>query len=147
MKSAFFAILAIAWVGTHRLPAAPQTDPAPDLVASLADGSWIGSKVNRAKGNSPAQLKFLQQNGNWMAFLACDGYEETLTVTVSAPSTIQLKGVSFKDIKSSGRTIPLDFALDTFTAEFPQQGQALSLAGVDTRGARSRYEFRRANSK
>ncbi len=68
-------------------------------------------------------------------------------MSVSSPSTLQFKGVSFKDLKYSGRTNPLDFSLDTFTGEISQEGQQLSLTGTDGRGSRSRYEFRLNRSR
>jgi hypothetical protein len=147
MRSVLLALLVIASPGTQHLLSAPQANAAQNLVLSLADSSWVGARVDRAKGNSPAQLKIVQQKGNLAALLTCDGVEETLAITVSATSTILLKGISFKDLQYSGRDVPLVFPLDGFTAELSQDGRAISLAGVDSQGANSRFEFRRVGSR
>jgi hypothetical protein len=147
MRFVLLALLVIASSGTQHLLSAPSANAAQNLVLSLADSSWIGARVDRAKGNSPAQLKIIQQKGNLTALLTCDGVEETLAITVSAPSTILLKGISFKDLQYSGRDFPLEFPLDTFTAELSQDGRAINCTGVDSQGAHSRFEFRRVSSR
>jgi len=147
MRFVLLALLVIASPGTQHLLSAPQANAAQNLVLSLADSSWVGARVDRAKGNSPAQLKIVQQKGNLTALLTCDGVEETLAITVSAPSTILLKGISFKDLQYSGRDVPLVFPLDSFTAELSQDGRAISLAGVDSQEANSRFEFRRVSCR
>jgi hypothetical protein len=147
MRSVLLALLVIASPGPQYLLSVPQVNAAQNLVLSLADSSWVGARVDHAKGNSPAQLKIVQQKGNLTALLTCDGVEETLIITVSAPSTILLKGISFKDLQYSGRDVPLVFPLDSFTAELSQDGRAISLAGVDSQGANSRFEFRRGSSR
>lgn len=147
VRFVFLALLVMALPRVQHLLAAPEASTAPNVTASLADSSWVGARIGRAKGNSPAQLRILQENGRLTALLTCDAVEETLAITASAPSTLQLKGISFKDLKYSGRTFPLDFSLHTFTADLSQQGQQLTLTGVDSRGAHSRYEFRRVSSK
>ena len=146
MRFVLLALLVIASPGTQYLLGTPQANAAQDLVLSLADSSWVGARVDHAKGNSPAQLKIVQQKGNLTALLTCDGVEETLVVTVSAPSTIQLKGVSFRDLQYSGRDAPLVFPLDNFTAEL-SDGRTINLTGVDSQGGHSRFEFRRVSSR
>ena len=147
MRSVLLAFLLIASPGTQHLLSAPQANAAENPILSLAGSSWVGARVDRAKGNSPAQLKIVQEKGNLTALLTCDGVEETLAITVSAPSTIQLKGVSFKDLQYSGRDVPLVFPLDNFTGVLAQDGRGISLAGVDSQGAHSRFEFRRVSSR
>jgi hypothetical protein len=146
MRPALLAFLVIASPGTQHLFSAPLANAAANPLLSLADSSWAGAKVDRAKGNSPAQLKIVQEKGNLTALLTCDGVEETLVVTVSAPSTIQLKGVSFRDLQYSGRDAPLVFPLDNFTAEL-SDGRTINLTGVDSQGGHSRFEFRRVSSR
>ena len=147
MKLILFATLLAVTSASTQLRAAQEAEGARNPASTLAGSSWVGVKVNRAKGNSPAELKISQQNGTLTALLTCDNVAETLTVTLPTPSTLQLKGVSFADLKYSGRTVPLDFSLDSFSAELSQQGQQLSLTGVDSRGSHSRYEFRRASGR
>ena len=106
---------------------------------SLADSAWDWAMGDAAKGNSPAQLKFGQQKGHLMAVLTYAGYEETLSAIVTGPSTIQLKGVSYRDLKSEHRR----FNLDMMNAEISLYGKRLSGTSTDNQGGRSRFEFRR----
>jgi hypothetical protein len=147
MRSVLLAFLVIASPGPQHLLSAPQANAFQNLILSLANSSWVGARVDRAKGNSPAQLKIVQQKDNLTALLTCDGVEETLAITVSAPATIQLKGISFKDLQYSGRDVPLDFPLDSLTAELSPDGRGISCSGVDSQGTHSRFEFRRVGSR
>ena len=85
--------------------------------------------------DSPAQLKIVLQKGKLIGYLTYEDFEETLAVTVSAPSKIQLKGVSVRDLQGAGR----GFDLETLNAELSPDGRRLS----GTTGTRSRFEFRR----
>jgi hypothetical protein len=118
---------------------APQGTAEQNSAGSLADSSWDRAMGDAAKGNSPAQLKFVQQKDSLMALLTYAGYEETLTVTVTGPSKIQMKGVSYRDLQNERRR----FNLDTMNAEVSLYGKRLSGTSSDNEGGRSRFEFRR----
>jgi hypothetical protein len=98
-----------------------------------------GAMGDVAKGNSPAHLRIVLQKGNLTGFLTYDGFEETLSVSVSAPSSVRLKDVSFRDLQRVGR----GFDLESLSAELSQDGRGIS----GTAGTRSRFEFRRVNAK
>jgi len=131
--------LLIAWSGVGRLMSAPQASTPQSLVRSIADSTWDDAMGDVAKGNSPAQLRIVLQKGSLIGFLTYDGFEETLSVSVSAPSSIRLKDVSFRDLQRAGR----GFNLELFSAELSQDGRRIS----GTTGTRSRFEFRRVNAK
>lgn len=90
-----------------------------------------------AKGNSPAQLRFVQQKSGLTALLTYAGYEETLSVTVTEPSTIQMKGLSYRDLQNEHRP----FNLDMVNAEILLYGKRLSGTSTFDQGGRSRFEF------
>ena len=143
MRFALLPLLLIAWSGEWRLMSAPQAGGPQSLIRSIADSSWDGAMGDAAKGNSPAQLKIVLQKGNLTGFLAYDGYEETLSVTISAPSSIRLKGISYRDLQHGSRP----FNLDTLSAELSQDGRRLTGTAIDTQGTRSRFEFRRTSAR
>ena len=137
-KTVLMLILVTCGGGT-RLLCAPQGTAEQNSARSLADSSWDGAMGDAAKGNSPAQLKFAVQKGSLMALLTYAGYEETLAVIVTGPSTIQMKGVSYRDLQNEHRR----FNLDTMNAEVSLYGKRLSGTSSDNQGGRSRFEFRR----
>lgn len=139
VKASLVLFLLMACGGTLRLIGAPQGSAEQNSARSLADSSWDGAMGDAAKGNSPAQLKFVQQKGGLMALLTYAGYEETLAVTVTGPTTIQMKGVSYRDLQNEHRR----FNLDTMNAEVSLYGKRLSGTSSDSQGGRSRFEFRR----
>ncbi len=110
-----------------------------NLVQALANSSWTGAVGYSAKGNDPANLKIVLQSGNLTGMLSYDGFEETLAITVSAPSTIQMKGVSYRDLQREGRS----FNLDVLNGELSKDGATISGSGTDSQGTRSRFEFHR----
>jgi hypothetical protein len=138
-KAGVVLFLMMASDGELRLMSAPQGTAEQNSARSLADSSWDGALGNAAKGSSPAQLKFEQQKGSVTALLTYAGYEETLTVTVTGPSTIRMKGVSYRDLQNGHRR----FNLDTMNAEVSLYGKRLSGTSSDNQGGRSRFEFRR----
>jgi hypothetical protein len=138
-KTVLSMILMMACGGGTRLLSAPQGTAEQNSARSLADSSWDGAMGDAAKGNSPAQLKFVQQKNGLMAVLTYAGYEETLAVTVTGPSTIQMKGVSYRDVQNEHRR----FNLDMMNAEITLYGKRLSGTSSDSQGGRSRFEFRR----
>ena len=129
------ALLLISPVAQLRSMAEPQSDSEQDLFRSLADSSWDGAMGDVAKGNSPAQLRIILEKGKLTGLLTYDGFEETLSVTLSPPSAVRFKGVSYRDLQGEHRT----FDLDTLNAEISLYGKRLS-GRTDTR---SRFEFRR----
>jgi hypothetical protein len=138
-KAVLMLILMMAGGGEMRLLRAPQGTAEQNSARSLVDTSWDGAMGDAAKGNSPAQLKFAMQKGSLMALLTYAGHEETLAVTVTGPSTIQMKGVSYRDLQNEHRR----FNLDMMTAEVSLYGKRLSGTSSDNQGGRSRFEFRR----
>jgi hypothetical protein len=136
-KAVLMVILVTACGGGTRLLGAPQGTAEQNSARSLADSSWDGAMGDAAKGNSPAQLKFAVQKGSLMALLTYAGYEETLAVTVTGPSTIQMKGVSYRNLHNEHRR----FNLDTMNAEISLYGKRLSGTSSDNQGGRSRFEF------
>jgi hypothetical protein len=151
VRWAWLPLLLMASLGNGRLVSAPQAGAPQNQGRSLADSIWRGAIGDAAKGNSPAQLRMVLQNGNLTGILTYDGYEETLTITVSAPvstkvsapAAIRMKGVSFRDLQHSGR----NFILDTFSGEVSPDGGQIRGAAVDAQGTRSRWEFARVNGK
>jgi hypothetical protein len=137
-KAGVVLLLLMAYGGGLRLTSAAQGTAEQNSARSLADSSWDGAMGDAAKGNSPAQLKFVQQKGNLTALLTYAGYEETLSVTVTGPSTIQMKGVSYRDLQNEHRR----FNLDMMTAEISLYGKRLSGTSTDNQGGRSRFDFR-----
>jgi hypothetical protein len=138
-KGVLLLILVMACGGEMRLLSAPQGTAEQNSARSLADSSWDGAMGDAAKGNSPAQLKFAMRKGSLMALLTYAGYEETLAVTVKGPSTIQMQGVSYRDLQNEHRR----FNLDTMNGEVSLYGKHLSGMSSDSQGGRSRFEFRR----
>lgn len=138
-KAILMLMLMLTCGGGTRLLSAPQGTAEQNSTRSLADSSWDGAMGDAAKGNSPAQLKFLQQKSGLTALLSYAGYEETLAVTVTGPSTIQMKGVSYRDLQNEHRR----FNLDMMNAEITLYGKRLSGMSSDSQGGRSRFEFRR----
>jgi hypothetical protein len=138
-KAGVVLFLLMAYSGGLRLMSAPQGTAEQNSARSLADSSWDGAMGDAAKGNSPAQLKFAMQKGKLTALLTYAGYEETLSVTITGPSTIQMKGVSYRDLQNEHRR----FNLDTMNAEVSLYGKRLSGTSSDNEGGRSRFEFRR----
>jgi hypothetical protein len=138
-KAGVVLLLLMVYGGELRLTSAAQGTAEQNSARSLADSSWDGAMGDAAKGNSPAQLKFTQQKGNLTALLTYAGYEETLSVTVTGPSTIQMKGVSYRDLQNEHRR----FNLDMMTAEISLYGKRLSGTSTNNQGGRSRFEFRR----
>jgi hypothetical protein len=137
-KAGVVLFLLMAYNGGLRLMSAPQGTAEQNSARSLADSSWDGAMGDAAKGNSPAQLKFAMQKGKLTALLTYAGYEETLSVTITGPSTIQMKGVSYRDLQNEHRR----FNLDTMNAEVSLYGKRLSGTSSDNEGGRSRFEFR-----
>ena len=113
---------------------APQS-----TVRSLADSNWRGAVGYTAKGNSPAELRFITKDGKLVGIVTYDGAEETMAITLTAPSGIQMKGVSFRDLNGNNP----QFNLDTFTGEISKDGGTISGTGIDTGGTRSKFEFHR----
>jgi hypothetical protein len=138
-KAVLMLFLMMTCGGGMPLMSAPQGTAEQNSARSLADSSWDGAMGDAAKGNSPAQLKFAMQKGNLMALLTYAGYEETLAVTVTGPSTIQMKGISYRDLQNEHRR----FNLDMMNAEISLYGKRLSGMSTDSQGGRSRFEFRR----
>ena len=138
-KAGVILVFLMACAGGLRLMSAPQGTAEQNSARSLADSSWDGAMGDAAKGNSPAQLKFAMQKGSLMALLTYAGYEETLSVTVTGPSTIQMKGVSYDDLQNAHR----HFNLDMMNAEISLYGKRLSGTSSDSQGGRLRFEFRR----
>jgi hypothetical protein len=138
-KAALVLFLLIVCGGEMGLLSAPQGTAEQNSARSLADSAWDGAMGDAAKGNSPAQLKFAMQKGSLMALLTYAGYEETLAVTVTGPSTIQMKGISYRDLQNEHRR----FNLDMMNAEISLYGKRLSGMSTDSQGGRSRFEFRR----
>ena len=138
-KAGVVLLFLMASGGAARLMSAAQGSAEQNSARSLADSSWDGAMGDAAKGNSPAQLKFVQQKGSVMALLTYAGYEQTLSVTVTGPSTIQMKGVSYRDLQNGHRR----FNLDTMNAEVSLCGKRQSGTSSDNQGGRSRFEFRR----
>jgi hypothetical protein len=138
-KAGVILILLMASGGALRVTSAAQGTADQNSARSLADSSWDGAIGDAAKGNSPAQLKFAMQKESLTALLTYAGYEETLAVTVTGPSTVQMKGVSYRDLQNEHRR----FNLDTMNAEVSLYGKRLSGTSSDNEGGRSRFEFRR----
>jgi hypothetical protein len=138
-KAGVILILLMTSGGALRVTSAAQGTADQNSARSLADSSWDGAIGDAAKGNSPAQLKFAMQKGSLTALLTYAGYEETLAVTVTGPSTVQMKGVSYRDLQNEHRR----FNLDTMNAEVSLYGKRLSGTSSDNEGGRSRFEFRR----
>lgn len=138
-SKAVLMLIVMMACGGEMLLSARQGTAEQNSARSLADSSRDGAMGDAAKGNSPAQLKFVQQKGNLTAVLTYAGDEETLAVTVTGPSTIQMKGVSYRDLKNEHRR----FNLDMMNAEVSLYGKRLSGTSSDNQGGRSRFEFRR----
>ena len=138
-KAALVLFLLIVCGGEMGLLSAPQGTAEQNSARSLADSAWDWAMGDAAKGNSPAQLKFAMQKGSLMALLTYAGYEETLAVTVTGPSTIQMTGVSYRDLQNEHRR----FNLDMMNSEISLYGKRLSGTSTDSQGRRSRFEFRR----
>ena len=128
-------VLLMAYLGAGRLMSAPQSNAEQNLTRAIADSSWNGAMGDVAKGSSPADLKIVLQKGKLTGLLTYAGFQETLSVPVSAPSSIRLKGVSVRDLQGARR----GFDLETLNAELSQDGRRLS--GITE--TRSRFEFRR----
>jgi len=137
MKSTRLGLLPLlltAYLGAGRLMSAPQLNPEQNLARAIADSSWNGAMGDVAKGSSPADLKIVLQKGKLTGFPTYAGFEETLSVTVSAPSAFAKKGDSVRDLQGARR----GFDLETSNAELSQDGRRLS----GTTETRSRFKFR-----
>jgi hypothetical protein len=114
---------------------APQ--PAPQkLVQSLIGSNWRGGIAEAQKGATPAQLRIVQQNGGPTAILDYEGFEEVLALTFTAPSSIQMRGTSVRDLSNQRR----NFTLDQGQGDISSDGRRIQ--GVI---ARRHFDFSRVN--
>ncbi len=122
---------------------AAQSRAAQNASNSIANTSWRGAIGDPAKGNSPAELRIVLQDGSLTGVLIGDGYEETFVITMIGVSNIRMKGVSVRDLKRQGRT----FYLDTFNGELSPDGRQIKGTAVDSRGNGGRWEFSRTSGR
>jgi len=115
--------------------AAPQP-ASPNQARALIGSNWQGGIAESQKGATPAQLRIVQRNGALNAILVYEQFEEVLTVTLIAPSGIQMHGTAYRDLENQRR----GFTLDTAQGEISPDGHTL-------RGTigRQRFEFHRVN--
>jgi hypothetical protein len=139
IRFGLLTLLSMATCGVGPLMSAPQAGAPKTQSGSISDSTWRGGIGDAAKGNDPAELRIILQNGSLIGLLKTSEYEETLSITLSAPPGIRMKGTSVRDLKREGR----NFTLDTFTGELSPDGRQIRGAAVDTAGTRSRWDFAR----
>ena len=105
------AVVANEWLRLQKVETAtggaPQ--PAPETaVRALIGSNWRGAIAEAQKGGTPAQMRIVQQNGTPTALLEYEDFEEVLTLTLTAPSGIQMHGTSVRDLSNQRRGFNLD---------------------------------------
>jgi hypothetical protein len=134
------SVVANEWLKLQKveLTAGGAPQPAsPNLAKSLIGSNWNGAIAESQKGGTPAQLRIVQQNGGLNAILDYENFEEVLAITLTAPSNIQMRGVSYRDL---GKLGPRGFTLDTAQGEISPDGRGIQ--GV-IHGRH--FDFRRLN--
>jgi hypothetical protein len=133
------SVVANEWLNLQKVNstpgAAPQAAP-PGLTRSLIGSRWDGAIAESQKGGTPVQLRIVQQNGGLNAVLVWDGFEEILGITLTAPSGIQMRGTSYRDLQNQRRR----FTLDNARGEISSDGHNMQ-GLIDGR----HFEFRRVN--
>jgi len=81
-------------------------------------------------------MRIVQQNGALAAILDYDQFEEVLALTLTAPSGIQMRGISYRDLENRRR----GFTLDAAQGEMSADGR--SMQGVISR---RHFDFHRVN--
>ena len=133
------SVVANQWLRLQKVDSTPAAPPQPapeSLVRSLIGSNWDGAIAESQKGGTPAQMRIVQQNGALTAILDYEGFEEVLAVTLTAPSGIQMRGTSVRDLQNQRRR----FDLDTAQGEISPDGRRMQgqIAGPH-------FDFRRVN--
>ncbi len=134
------SVVSNQWLKLQRADSA-ATPPQPaseNFVRSLMNTSWDGAIAESQKGGTPAQMKIALQKGAPTAVVTYDGFEEVLALSFTAPSGIQMRGTSFRDLSNQRR----GFTLDTGQGE-------VSADGLRLQGALGghHFDFRRVQPK
>jgi hypothetical protein len=118
------SVVANEWLRLQKVDSTSGGAPQPasqNFVRSLIGSNWNGAIAESQKGGSPAQMRIVQQNGAPTAILTWEGFEEVLALTFTAPSGIQMRGTSFRDLSNQGRS----FTLDRAQGEVSPDGQRM----------------------
>jgi hypothetical protein len=133
------SVVANQWLKLQKVDSRPGATPqpaSPNLMRSLIGSNWDGAIAESQKGGTPAQLRIVQQNGALNAILVYEQFEEVLSVTLTAPSHVQMRGTSYRDLENQRRR----FTLDNAQGEISSDGRAMQgqIGG-------QHFEFRRVN--
>jgi hypothetical protein len=106
------AVVANEWLRLQKVDStagAAPSQPAPEsAVRALIGSNWRGAIAEAQKGGTPAQMRIVQQNGAPTVLLDYENFEEVLTLTLTAPSGIQMHGTSVRDLLNQRRGFNLE---------------------------------------